>query len=449
MPDLLKLKVKKVFWKDYSEKFKEVNPEFYASVEALHIEKNQDYYFYILKYHYGMNILSNGMLQLPTSAFKTVPLSDNVVPELLKKDLGYRSVPFGMILENGSEAYTEMDSRVISLSFFPAGSYLGLWEVFDSKESYFPKTVWDMSAGARNVFMLANIGESEAHEAIKKKFAVNKPAPKQTSDHWTVFREIAKHPEFSEKWTCTIAVFPEIWIAENKTIELQTFHYFLLQKAWRFSEYWRNLTTRDVVWELFVNYLTLKKLKPNPLFLDNLKHMLSISLGVTPAFIPQRTSNEAGPMKGFCSVYKDVYKLRYAPVVIVPHHYNDAQYDGPVYYIPRNPLFILSFPKYKNVISKLADLRALKELVDMFIEASLSEDLKLQGTPWQKILDNVAFDYFHDKKDAYGEIKTTQKMFKDDKRFYGQLSKDEKNLIPKTNFLTRSGCVRISKIYND
>src|SRR3990167_11373570 len=116
-----------------------------------------------------------------------------------------------MVLHNALEMFITLEDRVIPFSINKPGNIFGLWRVLDrpneEKLSHTSVFIWNMTAGARSMFMLPKVSEALAHNKLKQGLGIGIDKPRDLLDHWKVFREIAKQPEFTEDWYVEVLFF--------------------------------------------------------------------------------------------------------------------------------------------------------------------------------------------------------------------------------------------------
>jgi len=439
------ISIEELTWQEAKAKVRKVNPKLHDIIDEWN--PGPEYTLFKVIYPFGTNVLADGTLNLPYKGNRTIPINHHTVPRHIRDKLTYSSFPLGLIIENGNEVFLEMVDRIISLAFFNPGEILGLWEALDPPTSHFPKRIWKVSAGARSLFMLPKIADAGAHEKLKRQYGVRTPLPKKLRYHWRVFKEIASHPNFTATWQNEIFFFSSKWVEKSKDPGWLNFHHFLLQEAWKLSAYARNETTRSIIWELFARSLTKKGIKPNPYLMDTLKHLVAIGVGGFPGSKPAGSSQQAGPIQAFQSIYIDTYKLDYSPTIMAPYHLHMDDNCKAVYYSLHAPTLFESLPKAKTTGSLLSDLRSLKSLLEHFIEEALDGNLKIENTPLQIIIDNINYDFFHSEQDTYGEIRPTKEMPQEDESLFKIPHINKDMPFAESSPFTR-GCIRISKILN-
>ncbi len=199
------------------------------------------------------------------------------------------------------------------------------------------------------------------------------------------------------------------------------------------------------MWKLFANQLTEQGIKVNPYLMDTLKHLINIATGAIPGLRPDVASEVALPLKTLKKAYKEVYEINYAPIIMQPHYFDINKPFEPVYYSLQIPTLFETTPKSKHILSVLAELRKLKNLLEDFIDYGSRGYLKIQNTPIQTIVEQGAFDFYHSDLDSYGGIKTISELAKNDpvlKKFI-----DQTDTLPlPENCAFFKGCVRIGGI---
>lgn len=338
------------------------------------------------------------------------PITSSRVPESIRNQLLYSNVPLGVICKNGTEVFLEDQERVVSLAFFNPGVILGLWEALESPLSYFPKRVWEVSAGARSLFMLPKISQTGLHEKLKKKYGVHLPAPKNSFAHGQIFSEITRSQNFEHEWFNEIIFFDSKWLErDNRNFGWMSFHHHLLEEAWKLSDYNRNYMSYERVWQLFSRYLEGKNIKPNAYLVDTLKHLMIIGSGAVPGYVPAVNTEIPGPVAALQDVYLKDYGLNhYIPTIMMPGHYSrGSKYS---YYSLQTPTLFSAIPKSSAQQSVMTEIRELKALVNEFIAAAFDRHLKVENTPIEWLVNHVDFEFFHSDDDLYKKIESSENM---------------------------------------
>lgn len=412
-------------WDEVRADLQSVNPRLAQLIDSF--SPNSDFDFVRVTYRYGQAIMQNGILQLPMSKEETVPLNDTHISDSIRKRLDYSYIPTAVLLNKKAEVFYESQNRVMPTKIFNPGAMFGLWEIFDPPPVDFVKQVWSIVAGARSVFMLPKISNQFAHKKLQRDYRIHTHAPNDMLQHYGVFAEIVNSATIESSWSMDVLFFSKKWHEQNKeeNINQLRLHHFWLKEAWRQSSNCRNNMSFDMAWELFSQAVTKRNMKPKPLIVNTLKHLLAIRDGFYPGYAPA-TSDESAPISLLTEAYNNSYEISTYPIIMEPVHLSKK--DRPVYYSLQLPTLLEYAPGShgKNVIT---DLRELKMLTNM-LEQSLPEITS-------------SFKFFHSEQDSSLDIKNSEELYLHDAQF----SNSVKN-FKKEKFSTSSpflkGCIQIS-----
>ena len=433
------LAIEKLFWKDIKEYITD-EPELVEIIDQL--ERENNYPVFKVSYPFAAEIFKQGIFHLPDrETGKTIAITDSRISKDIQDALNYSALPLGILLGNGGvEVFSELEDRVFSLAYFTAGLNLGIWETFA-----YP-TPFTVTAGARSLFMLPKTMEAEGYKRLKQRFGVTTPLSNNVFEQWHIFKEIAHHKNFRGSWRCDIIFLSAPCLEGLKTDpNRRTLYSFLLERAWRHTEYSRNKVMLDMVWESFSKVLTKDRIKPNTHIVDTLKHLIFVATGALPAFSPA-SDCKAAPIAELIKVYLDDYELKpYTPSLMQPHHFSIAAAADPVYYSLQVPTYLESMPKYRSPNSARADLSDLIELMDRSMQEFIRKNLS-NGILHHiyDMLNEVQFDYFHSEAELNRGIYCSKELALEDERFLYLPPGYEKRSFCHRSLFTR-GCVRISR----
>ncbi len=173
-------------WSEIKEQVSSVHPSLATAINEF--DPDDSFKFVKISYRFGQSIMRDCELNVPISKHETSNLNHESVPALVKKQLDYRYIPIGLILNKKAEVFYESEDRVMPTKIFGAGSMIGLWENFDPEPSKFVKNVWNVSAGARSIFMLPKISNQTFHKNLKDFFHIQSYPPKSQLDHHGIFK---------------------------------------------------------------------------------------------------------------------------------------------------------------------------------------------------------------------------------------------------------------------
>lgn len=383
------------------------------------------------RYPFGAKILHEGKLHLPTEAGKVVSIDHSEVPENFRKKLDYRFVPMGLIISKSVEVFFETDERVMPARFYGVGSIFGLWQLFDPTPSNMVKKIWNLSAGARSVFMLPMISDSASHTRLKRDYGISSYQPKTLRDHRELFVDINNHSKNVDPWTCDVLFFTNEWITESDDdLTLLRLHKYWLSEAWDQSYHCRNYMTFDAARENFAKEVSKRHLKPKPHILSTIKHLMTIGEGIFPGFVPACNSEEAAPVHAIQDAYVNSYLLKQqAPILMHPYNLSKNGAYQSAYYSLALATLLDSAPNPKASSCIMADLRELKMLMDVMMNY-------YSESP-------ASYEFFHAEEDRFGDISNTINMPKYDEKLLIYPPQYGERKFPHNSAFLR-GCVRIS-----
>jgi hypothetical protein len=393
-------------------------------------------------YLYGDLIIDRGTAFLPSKSGDLVPITSDDIDTQIKNDLSYSHIPLLLTLQNGNEVFLDNGSRIVPLNFFYPGSLLGLFEVVDAIFSRKTYSKWSISSGSRSIFTLPKISEKTAFGRLRKHYSLSSNAfPKNMIDHWGVFKEIAQHPNFTQKWHNEVIFFPKSWLlGHKKNLKWEPFKKYLFGKAWEQAQFSIGKTEQNLIWETFSEAVSSRGLRPAPYIADQVKHILALVSGKSPGFRPAINNDIAAPISGIQTAIMDVYQLKnYLPTIMHAWPLNALNKEQPIYYSLNLPTLLEGSPVKKSSNTIILDLRDIKQLLD-----TLKNFAKTHQFLINTMLHNIDVDYFHIEKDMYDEIRSSQCIPDEDTAFL-----DNKKCFSNRQFCASSlfwrGCLRIKK----
>jgi len=433
-------------WDEAEEQITTACPTFAEIIKD--INPNKDFTVFKAVYPFGAEMLKNMMFYLPDGHGDILPITDTRLPANAREKLSYINFPLGFVIKNNVEVYRATEDRIFSLGYFENQQGdeldLGVWEYFGWPTPY------NVSAGARSLYMIPKISSVLSHKRLKKEFGISASVPKTFHDHWKVFKQLASSSNFPEKWGCEIIFLSKKWFDALKTNKSWSpLHGYLLQRGWNHCGYARSKTILDSAWEIFVRLLSKRGIKANSYVIDTLKHLVLIGQGDISASYPNRGNNEAGPIKTLQKIYVECYGLNeYAPTIMQPHHL--GKYDQyPVYYSLNHPTLLESIPNSRKLTSNVENLRELKELLQHFLDREFVDLLNASSIPFTDIMRKLRFEFFHNEMYAYGKsIRPSSEMPLADKALiYNPVKNGSLRFADSSPFV--HGCIRINFAHED
>jgi hypothetical protein len=432
--------IKEVTWDQVRDRVHKLNPELATIIDELSPGKN--YPLYIAKYPYGSMIVKKGCFQLPNNLGSIIPLTESL-DNVLKKNLAYNvgSNPVSIVLENSVEIFLSLHNRAIpAFGLFPQGAIMSTWIVSSDFNSLQPAFLWDVTAGARSIFMLPKISKKKLHQRLKLELGIKEDIPQCMMDHHQIFKEISANQNYCNLWTTEILFFSESWfkyLDDNAWIKFKN---YLLSTAWRGSEFFRN----QFIWNLIFSLIQQERsLKPDPYIDNTTKHLLTMAVGAAPGFSPA-IDNSAAPIKEIQQAYTEIYRLEnYMPIIMQPLSFSERNKYRPVYYSIQYPTSLEFSLKSNKEASALSDIYATKSLLDKYLRDLGSNQLNIETTEFYKIAQSVSFDFFHSDPRGYTGIKYSKEIIDTDKSFLKFTTKNNFEFPDNSSFF--QGCIKIAK----
>ncbi len=426
-------------WKDVRLEVAKLNPELAEIIDK--IDPGPECTLFKASYPFGGEILKNGDLYIPNSqgvltCFNSPQIS-NHVRDKLNYNLG--SNPVSFILKNTAEFFIIRENNTIPFyGLMTPGKIFGFWRVLNPGISQHPIFIWDMSAGARSIFMLPKISETGKYNKLSRAFQLRSEKPNTLLDHWKLFKEIANHPDFGEAWTAEILFFSKEWFDRLNDKEWSAFKMYLFEKAWAGTEFFRNQFIWSVVFSLIQQG---RNIKPNPYIADVVRHLLAMGIGALPGFAPA-IDDSAGPILRLQEVFNKIYLLTdYAPIIMQPYFFN-LEDPRPIYYSLQYPNTIEFSPKARESSTKISDLYQIKSLLSKYLEDIFSNTLKVSGTMLYDLYEKVQYDFFHTDVEKYSGIRLSKEIPKEDSTFL-QVPEGMSHDFPANSAFVR-GCIRVA-----
>jgi hypothetical protein len=433
-----KSSLEELTWDEIRSEFAQKNPRLAKIIDAL--SPSKEYTLFKATYPYGAEIVKNGTANIPNNEGECINFNDPRLDPKLREKLLYNngSTPVSMVLKNSAEIFVVVENNTVPLyGLIPTGRIFGTWKVLNQEGSHTPAFIWNMTSGARSLFMMPKISEKMRHNRLKRDFGITVDTPKALLDHWEVFSALANSDQFGETWEAEILFFPKIWFEKLDDEKWMAFKCYLLEASWKGSEYLRNLFFWDIAFSLIQKH---RGIRPNPYIADTVKHLLGMGVGALPGFAPS-IDNTAGPIKRLGEIYSEIYQLEYDPVIMELHSFS-KQIPRPIYYSLAYPTTTEFSPKSRLDTSKISDLYEIKALLIKYLSSITDGNLNLGLTPIYDIPKTIQYDFFHTDNEQYQSISPSSLIPKEDSYFQKIPFKSLKGFPENSSFI--KGCIRIS-----
>lgn len=272
------------------------------------IDGVQNMFFSILEYPYGQIIADEEFFYLPNSGGQTL------------------SVPFSMVLNKNLEMFIEFRGKSSTYKVYKEGDFLGVSSLYASSNNHHPSDILQISSGARNAFLLCPIADVKPHSNLEKYFKTKLPKPDELGSQFLTFRSICEAADCS--WRSKLLIFPSEIVRLIKEGKLPSLSSLIMNFDYNQTDYYSNTP--------FYNYLLTyikandSEISQNAYTNDVLNQLISIGVGQVPGYGLART-DDLLPLDFISEIYRDIYKSRYTPFIMVPTHFTKVTND-PVYY---------------------------------------------------------------------------------------------------------------------
>ncbi len=432
-----------VTWQQIRNDVSKIKPDLAQAIDELN--PSSDYFFIKCAYPFGSQVLKNATLMLPSKKdSRLVPLTDASVDPKVKQAISYNlnSNPVSLVLKNSFEIYLPLVDRTIPLNgLMLPGTLFGTFRVLHPAGSYQPKFLWNMTAGARSIFMLPKITEAKKHMKIKRQFDLSVEKPASLMSHWQVFKELSQHPSFPQPWEAEILFFSNKWFEHLDDKAWANFYYHFYRSIWGGTEFLRN----QPIWNL-ISSLILQdyEAKPSAYVCDTTKYLMHVGIGAQPGFSPA-VDNLSGPVEGLQKIYREEYEIRhYPPVIMAPARFKiKEKKPSPVYYSLQFPTAIEFGKGSRTRTSLISDLHDIRSLIMRYRTDILSDKYRTLGTPIHELFNLVDFDFFHNNVELHSGMKSSKEMAAGDSRLVSTIDGEKHEVFPDMCSFVK-GCIRLS-----
>lgn len=397
------------------------------------IPKAHSFKLLSVKYPFGTKVLHNTKMYLPNEYGVVHPLEEKYFPRDLINKLNYRFTPVWLILKGSMEVFSESAEQIMPTRFCRKGALLGLWQLFDPEPSMLVKKIWNLSSGARSIFMLPRISDAISHSRLKRDYGINTYPPKNLLAHKDLFRDLMKSSVTTKQnWNCEVIYFPREWIdAVENDPDFLTLKNYWLSVSWKQAASARNYLSFDMAREYFNRTISKRNLSPKAYILNTIRHLMAIGEGIFPGFVPAANHEDAGPIHAIQDAYINSYLLKkQAPIIMHPFHLNEEDEYKTVYYSLSLPTLYELAPQTKKLPSIMADIREIKMLMGIM-------DYYFKDSA-------VEYKFFHNEADRFDEILDSKTMPDYDENLTIYPKEYGEREFPYTSSFFR-GCVMIRK----
>ncbi len=407
-------------WKDVRQSVEQVNPALAKIIN--HINPNYHHKLIKATYSFGDLIIKEGRLCLPVENDK------------LRAQLNYSAIPLSLLLNKSAEAFIENDSVPLPLNILKPGGFFGTFEAINfmmNKPSHY---LWNVSAGARSIFMLPKISNFSGIKRLRSHYNIGHNVQLTSlADHWDLFRKITLKPNFTEPWKSKALFFPRQWFTNTEDIAWYKFYQLIWEQTWQQAQYAMSDFNFRNDWQTCLKMIDVRRLKPSPYIMDTIKHLLIIMMGFAPFFTPAEDLESDLPLMEVQRAFTDIYLLdRYIPTIMSPSIFRIKLPSSMGYYSLAFPTLMSGVHPVKLITSFMPDLKMIKLIMDHLSESSQ------KASP----LYNVLLQYFHASKDKFQDVQFSHEISTRDPAFEHDQKRFPDRIFCATSPFWR-GCIRI------
>lgn len=410
-----------------------VNPELTQIID--HIAPDHNFPFFKVNYPYGSHIVKQGIVHLPNRSGEWIPWNDATIPQLIQNELSYfaNNNAAGLLLSKTAEIFFPLSNQPIPLcSLAPTGTFFGARHILDLPNYRDLAFAWNITAGARSLFMLPPVAKSAKHTKLCRALGIDISKPNTLSSQWSIFKTIASVAHDQTRWTTEVLFFGRQWFEHLLDDRFIHFRCYLYRQAWGNSYYFQS------PWEPIFSWIRKQQhIQYEPYIINTVEHLLMIGSGIMPGFGPAIDDSSA-PITRLQYVYRHFYELeQYEPVIFQLQRFDMNKPNQCSYYSLGYPTVTRFFPRTAKITTKLNDLICIKLAMKKYL-TELSKNSYVRNTILATLSQRVYYHYFHNV-DNHSGIESCDAILK-----YDTLLKNlmQNHPIPKNSpFLQGSICL--------
>ena len=424
-------------WVDIAATIALVDPEL-ADIIDRH-PGSKKYKLVKVSYPYGENIIKAGSFYFPNKHGMLAPFHSNTIENSIKKmfDYYWGSIPFGILLSGAAECYWSGSKQTTSLSMLYPGSTYALRTIFDKNGWCNFKDAFDLSSGARSIFLLPSIKDTIKFKKLGKSLENRITIPKDFNEQWYLLKDIYKSKINKTCWKSEFLFFTTQWLKDIFSEKPNELYNCLRNRVWAVTEFSRNRKIFDYIWNDFIRIAKKEGVKAKDYLFDLAKHLVLIGIGDEYGFQPT-ISNQVAPIDLFQKAFIKYYKITQTPTFMSSATIKMDKPDN-VYFSLQHSANLLTYPHRIGVSSSLDDVRDVKAIMDLFMECLKKVTLSVKGTRFTELPDKVHYSYYHTDKDYTRQAMNSALVMQNDERF-----NYKSNLEFCNSSLFFKGCVQIS-----
>lgn len=293
-------------WDNIKADIERVNQPLFAILQT--IAGIEDMFFSVFEYPYGQIIADENAFYLPNDGGSIA------------------SVPFCMVLEKNIEMFIEFRGKSIPHKVYKEGEFLGVSSLLSPPIRHHPSDILQICSGARNTFLLCPISDIKPHTAVERYFKTELSKPDDLSLHVGLFRQLCQAAQCV--WRSKLLIFPTQLVSLIKENHLLALSRLIMEFFSNQSGYFANTPFYDYL----MTYIrsNASNITSNEFINDVINQLIAIGVGQVPGY-GLAVNEDLLPLELISHIYRDIYKSRYTPFVMVPTHF-DKLSNNPVFF---------------------------------------------------------------------------------------------------------------------
>ncbi|OGV41592.1 MAG: hypothetical protein A3F46_10745 [Legionellales bacterium RIFCSPHIGHO2_12_FULL_42_9] len=272
------------------------------------IDGIQNMFFTVFEYPYGQIIADEDYFYLPNDGGKM------------------DFVPFSMVLDRNLEMFIEFKGKASTHRVYGPGEFVGITNLYSLTNTHHPSDILQIASGARNAFLLCPIADIKLHTSLDRHFKTKLVRPNDLGAHFGTFKNLCEAANC--QWRSRLLVFPNEVVRLIKESKATALSSLIMEFYSNLLGYYSNTP--------FYNYL-MTYIKANDEYIshnvfvnDVLNQLIAIGVGHVPGY-GLAVNDDLLPVEFISHTYRDIYKSRYTPLMMVPVHFNNKT-NYPVFY---------------------------------------------------------------------------------------------------------------------
>ncbi|MCW5589090.1 MAG: hypothetical protein KIT27_05445 [Legionellales bacterium] len=395
------------------------------------------------RYPFGEPIIKNGLFHIANSSANVLSFDrqNENLQNLLKGP--WASIPLGICLAGSAESYHEVPGNIYPLKLLTPGSTTAKRTIFEETDLFNFHQSFNMTSGPRSYLCLASLGNNNRRKYIEKKYLVKLKSTDNFMDQFYFFKQLHDSNSIEVKWHCEFLFFSQAWYKSMHDRQFNPFFSYLKQQWQRASVFFRNIKPFDTTFNRFILMALNKGIDVSHNIFELAKNIIIASLGQDVGFSPLIHDTPLAPNKLIQNILIQDYRTKHYPTMMRTKKLDLTRNDI-IYLSTQIPLSTVS-PFRRSTNSIKDDMRALKDVLELFFEAIVNQQLLVQGTLLETLPARIQYYFITSEEMKIYGLKSSNFAFTKDLRLM-EYPHNSTNLLPAESSPFFNGCVMIEHI---